>query len=1174
MNDIEDLSESADSMRSMRFGDVDLPGDLVSAHADGRLVLFVGAGASVPEPSNLPTFQDLARRIADDSQCCYSEEDLGKPDELLGRIDSGEVDVHLRVRDLIAREDSQPNELHRAIVDLASMSSALRIVTTNHDRHMSGFLPTGVDEFEAPALPLGNDFRGLVYLHGSVRQDPNRLVVTKSDFGKAYMANGWAARFLETLLGDLAVLFIGYSLNDTLMQYLAEALSAGAEMYALTKKPEDPRWKDHGVLPVCYASHGQLPGLVRQWAGRAGMGMLDHDRRIAGIVSGAPPLALEDESYLDAAVAHPEQVGLFTRHARGGEWLRWISSRPQFKALFDPAASFGRTEHSLKMWLADHCAANKDLAGEALALVTSNGGLINRELWFALVQRLSRNRSEATDRWIPILIHTTPTGCNEWLGMLLRGCEDRQPNDLAVMLLDKILEPRLVASRLDSRRMGVVAGSEEDWLHEVGSDLLNADGRDLTWDLAPVLDRHLRQYYALSLAVGSSKAQLRHESTRRASIKSGGQGWHYSEVDHLIDIARDALEILVADDPEVASGYLRAWSEHEWPLLRRLAVHGWTHRQDVSADEKLRWLGESDLLMDGLLRPEVMRLLKATLPEAFSGTLETLVDGICGARQIDEQHAYHLLAWIAEHSLEAAAASGPLAEMQEGHPDWRPLEEADFRSWIQPLTAEDLMDPVELQGLHDRIEADAEAAVVGLINEKDERAGRGVDWTDALDSLFSTVVEHPDDGVVVLEVLTREPTGAPGLERGLGEAVLSAWGRARDTKSLTDAQLIRVAGLLPDVWHLGSERWGDGCTVFSNSGWLASAENHWAGMTARLWKDAVLAERRNAGDGWTGLPDTARTGLEDILGGDSKASHVAQVVAATHLHLFFQLDERWCLDNLLPMLDPSIDDNRAVRCWEGYLATGRASEELLQAGLLDHLVAMISLVGQIANRYPRARSSYAGLAASVCIDTCIDPLEDGWMPGFVASADIETRVAWVHEMTLRMLRLSVGAADAHWSRWMRRYWEDRLASIPVAMTPDEASPMAEWPALLGDCYPEAAELVMRSPAGLSPGSRLLYRLSSLDRPAHEEPRPDHSIEHPESTARLLAHLLRNTEIPVTDSRLRHLPEVVARLDKLLDTARMEPIVNELLRRGFGEFVEWLQSQRETASDSTPAASLS
>ena len=201
----------------------------------------------MPAPSNLPRFRELAQRIADDSQIPYTPADLEKPDEFLGRIDDGNVAVHVRVRDLIGSADSQPNELHKAIVDLASTSSAFRIVTTNYDRHLSSFLPGELDEFEAPALPPGNDFSGLVYLHGSVRQDPGRLVVTAADFGRAYISPGYAARFLAGLFEDLAVVFIGYGLNDTLMRYLAKALSADAQMYALTDGPEDPRWDQHGL---------------------------------------------------------------------------------------------------------------------------------------------------------------------------------------------------------------------------------------------------------------------------------------------------------------------------------------------------------------------------------------------------------------------------------------------------------------------------------------------------------------------------------------------------------------------------------------------------------------------------------------------------------------------------------------------------------------------------------------------------------------------------------------------------------------------------------------------------------------------------------------------------------------------------------------------------------------
>ena len=1167
---------SIGSLICVRFGDVDLPGDLVSSHAEGRLVLFVGAGASVPAPSGLPTFRELAQRIADDSHHPYTEGDLDRPDVLLGRMDDGNVDVHLRVRDLIAREDSRPNELHREIVDLARSSSALRIVTTNYDGHMSGFLPAGVDEFEAPALPPGNDFRGLVYLHGSVRQEPSRLVVTKSDFGRAYLDKGWATGFLKELFEDLAILFIGYGLNDTLMQYLIGARSATSEVYALTGKPEDPSWRQHGVEPLGYGTHEQLPGLIRQWADSSRMGMLDHDRRIAKIVAGVPPLSPDDESYLDTAVADPEKVSLFTTHARGVEWLRWMNSRPQFKALFDPAASFGRTEHSLKAWFSDHYAANEDLAGDALALVPSNGGLVNRELWFSLVQDLSRPdqiRSEDVNRWIPVLVHTMPPGCNDWLGMLLSGCDFPRDNDLALVLLNRILEPRVVAARFEPGRLEVVVGTEESWIQSIAAGWLESNGASLARDLIPLIDQHLRQVFSLTRTLNLSGGAWRFDGRRRAAIESQVAEGRDGGVDFLIDAARDVIDVLVADTPDVAGEYLRAWSEHEWPVLRRLAVHGWAKRRDASADEKLLWIQESDLLVDHLLQPEVMRLLRDALAGASPNTVTSLVSRVRTPHEDQERYAYHLLGWIAGHAPGSAAASGAFAEAQTSHPDWRPLTDPDFPTWTA-LPAEDLMEPLELQGLHDRIQVDAEAVVAGLINGREERAGRGIDWTDALDAVSSTVVEHFEDGLAVLEVLAREPTTAPEVERDLGEAVLSGWTYARAGLSLTDEQCIRVAGLLPNVWRLGLRRWGDAKVKFNESGWLSSAEGHWAGMTAGMWLELALAKRRNAGDEWTGLPDAAKAAIQEMTSGDSKASHFAQVVVAARLHLLFQLDEPWFLGNVLPMLDPSIDDRRAVRCWEGYLASGRADEQLLRAGLLDHFVAMTPLMDRLARRHPEARSSYAGLAASICIDSSIDPLEDGWLSRSVAASDIETRVAWVHEMTRRVSKLSADAADAYWSKWMRRYWENRLVSIPVAITPEEASAMAEWPVLLGEGYSQAADLVLQSHAGLDIGSRLLRRLAGVDLPRDGKSGPDHLIEHPEATAQLLAHVLRNAGIPTEDPWLRHLPEVVARLDKLLDAPRMEPIVNELLRLGFGEFVGWLQSQRETANDPTPAASLS
>jgi hypothetical protein len=54
-----------------------------------------------------------------------------------------------------------------------------------------------------------------------------RMVLTDRDFGRAYLTEGWARRFVLELFLKYTVLFVGYSHNDPVMQYLARGLPPG-----------------------------------------------------------------------------------------------------------------------------------------------------------------------------------------------------------------------------------------------------------------------------------------------------------------------------------------------------------------------------------------------------------------------------------------------------------------------------------------------------------------------------------------------------------------------------------------------------------------------------------------------------------------------------------------------------------------------------------------------------------------------------------------------------------------------------------------------------------------------------------------------------------------------------------------------------------------------------------
>lgn len=236
---------------------VDLPEEVLDAQGSGHLVVFAGAGVSVPAPSNLPLFPELADQVADRFSRPHREKE--EPvDRFLGRLTEEDLPVHKVVREIIARESSKLNPLHRNLVRLFAQANDLRIVTTNFDTHFTTtsteLYGQNVDHYFGPAVPLGNDFSGIVYLHSSVTRPHRELVLTDSDFGRAYLTEGWATRFLVALFQTYTVLFVGYSHQDVVMEYLARGLPPDSPRlrFALDAVGNELEWERRRIVPITF----------------------------------------------------------------------------------------------------------------------------------------------------------------------------------------------------------------------------------------------------------------------------------------------------------------------------------------------------------------------------------------------------------------------------------------------------------------------------------------------------------------------------------------------------------------------------------------------------------------------------------------------------------------------------------------------------------------------------------------------------------------------------------------------------------------------------------------------------------------------------------------------------------------------------------------------------------
>ena len=180
----------------MRIGGVDFLEPLLNALRDGRLVVFAGAGVSMGPPANLPDFSELARQVAEGTGLSIKKDE--PEDRFLGRLEAAGTGVHQIAAQRLQHNNPQPKELHRNLLRLYRRTEDVRIVTTNFDLLLEGAAGGENPKVSnAPVLPLGKRFQGIVHIHGSVNE-PKEMVLTNLDFGRAYLteAGGWARRFL------------------------------------------------------------------------------------------------------------------------------------------------------------------------------------------------------------------------------------------------------------------------------------------------------------------------------------------------------------------------------------------------------------------------------------------------------------------------------------------------------------------------------------------------------------------------------------------------------------------------------------------------------------------------------------------------------------------------------------------------------------------------------------------------------------------------------------------------------------------------------------------------------------------------------------------------------------------------------------------------------------------
>lgn len=206
----------------------EIPGEIKQAGPDGRLLLFVGAGASML--LGLPSWSQLSTLLLEDLQ---KENKLNYSD--IAQLRDLDPKKKLSISSIILKDDLLFNELIKKHLDIKKNDSSIfdyinkigcPCVTTNYDIHLSPVdysvkedgseIPKEPTRLIFPAELLAGkiDTPGVVaHLHGCINK-PSSMIVTTKQYLEHY-ENKFVQTFLKEIFQNKTVLFVGYGLEET-----------------------------------------------------------------------------------------------------------------------------------------------------------------------------------------------------------------------------------------------------------------------------------------------------------------------------------------------------------------------------------------------------------------------------------------------------------------------------------------------------------------------------------------------------------------------------------------------------------------------------------------------------------------------------------------------------------------------------------------------------------------------------------------------------------------------------------------------------------------------------------------------------------------------------------------------------------------------------------------------
>lgn len=1130
----------------MIFSGVRLPDELRIALERGELVVFAGAGISVPPPSSLPSFDNLVREIAGMNE----KESVVNPDQILGGLVAKNIKVHEAVAKRLLT-NTKPTELHKEILRLFGDPARVRVVTTNFDNHFTDaalevYPGQGVTEYHAPALPLGDDFEGVVYLHGCARVKPLSQVLTDKDFGMAYLTRGWARDFLIALFSRYTVAFVGYSHNDIVVSYLARGMSP-AELKprwvfvpADKETQEQDRWRHLEIRTVSYPrdpdhkenKHQPLTDFFTAWVKHQRLTLIDHSAAAVTLASGLPPEGDAAAEYIKYCLAEQRLAQDFCNAIKHPAWVGWIEKQGLLKSFFTHSAEsdvrLKSEDFVLAHWLATF--VRKNHPEVLLSILERNHGVMSGAFAGKLGHAVFSDDTSQMDPHYAV-----------WLSLLLskgEGCLDRQiwayllnkcriPDHTMVALrilellsrpsirLEKYFEFRAASGETEEKKDDPFSGKQVDfrvawpnpeshWVEQAWRDVIKPNLPALSEQLALLATKQILDAHYLLRGLGKAGSQFDTMSWSISSVAPHEQNERplYGILSFLINVLREVLDHWLTTARERAIGQMAIWWNSSVPLLRRLVIYGVSKDVGRSADEKLNWLLDNDLIFTFGLKKEVFDVLAAAYPHATDPVRKAIVERVevghkgASAEKLDYDtiayESFNVLEWLRRAKPDCAFMQEAMARSSKAHPDFAAREHPDFDHWHGSVGFVDPKDGFDFEKILAEPPENYLAALIGSA----EASLRKDRWSylSNLRVLFGRDRKWAEGFI--------QACASQGIDdRGIWNSVFSSWNEI--LKTVADwGWMVSLIESLPKtaiiygnaVYPLDHGLWSDELAApldLANRGlaisltaweltraaverldsthqeWLTSAINHPGGWIGRCWIQHCSYLKRHKEP----IPATVRNAIIEALQGTDAVSVYARISITPFVAYLYVWDAALVKDHFLPLYDWSRDRVAAQQTWSVVLSYERGRNQEWEKMLIPYYKGLVKEMSVLLRQAAGEQSQFDSHAlqslgwhlANLAMRAYENPLAEGFFHEFLPLLPEGVRGAFADAMGEYLKNLEPAEREKIWKAWLKEYLEKRVLGIPISIAHEEANEFAEWCIDFGDLFSEIVDLVVKMP---------------------------------------------------------------------------------------------------------------